>query len=321
MRRSSSSSTCSASWPTASTSSPHIARSGQREPAQQPEVRRGTVDCDRRQPGWRWHLWIWCLGLVPRPGGASLSSLLRRSPATAPLINAARPLVADRDRGRDPHAPTEGARRPGGCSRSACSSTSPATSTPTAIRSCSAPRCRSRRPAMPIYLVVYPALMAGLLMLVRRRNPAGDRAGADRLAHPHDRHRPALVGLPGRAEHPSFGPLRPREGCIGRVSARRHPAAGCGDPARRRRRQADTGLLLAHRQHRLAARHRLRLQICAPLTRRYNHQLIYDAGWIAYYVLWGAAALHPSMRTLEQPSSDAAARLTPPGSRCSAAPA
>src|SRR5919201_4460506 len=27
------------------------------------------------------------------------------------------------------------------------------------------------------YLVVYPALMAGLLILVRRRNPEGDRAG------------------------------------------------------------------------------------------------------------------------------------------------
>jgi len=29
-----------------------------------------------------------------------------------------------------------------------------------------------------IYLMVYPALVAGLLLLVRRRNPRGDRAGA-----------------------------------------------------------------------------------------------------------------------------------------------
>ena len=49
----------------------------------------------------------------------------------------------------------------------------------------------------------------------------------------------------------------------------------------------------------------------ALLNETYNHQLIYDAGWIAYYVLWGAAALHPSMRTLEQPASEGASRLTP----------
>ena len=30
---------------------------------------------------------------------------------------------------------------------------------------------------------------------------------------------------------------------------------------------------------------------------------IYDAGWIVYYLLWGAAALHPSMRTLEEPAA------------------
>ena len=33
----------------------------------------------------------------------------------------------------------------------------------------------------------------------------------------------------------------------------------------------------------------------ALLDGTYNHQLIYDAGWLVYYLLWGAAALHPSM--------------------------
>ena len=42
----------------------------------------------------------------------------------------------------------------------------------------------------------------------------------------------------------------------------------------------------------------------ALLKDTYNHQLIYDAGWIFYYLLWGAAALHPSMRTLEEPAPD-----------------
>jgi diguanylate cyclase (GGDEF)-like protein/PAS domain S-box-containing protein len=42
----------------------------------------------------------------------------------------------------------------------------------------------------------------------------------------------------------------------------------------------------------------------------YNGQVILDVGWIFYYLLWGAAALHPSMRTLEQPA-DGRTRLTP----------
>ena len=38
----------------------------------------------------------------------------------------------------------------------------------------------------------------------------------------------------------------------------------------------------------------------ALLKNTYDHQLGYDFGWLAYLVLWGAAALHPSMRTLEE---------------------
>jgi diguanylate cyclase (GGDEF)-like protein/PAS domain S-box-containing protein len=49
----------------------------------------------------------------------------------------------------------------------------------------------------------------------------------------------------------------------------------------------------------------------ALLTDAYNHQLSYDVGWIAYYLLWGAAALHPSMRTLEEPALDSRTQLTP----------
>src|SRR5207237_9124080 len=49
----------------------------------------------------------------------------------------------------------------------------------------------------------------------------------------------------------------------------------------------------------------------ALLKGTYSHtQLGYDAGWILYYLLWGAAALHPSMRSLEEPAQDARTRLT-----------
>ena len=58
----------------------------------------------------------------------------------------------------------------------------------------------------------------------------------------------------------------------------------------------------------------------ALLTDAYNHQLSYDVGWIAYYLLWGAAALHPSMRTLEDLRSSHA-RVSPHSvSDCSRAP-
>ena len=42
----------------------------------------------------------------------------------------------------------------------------------------------------------------------------------------------------------------------------------------------------------------------------YTHQLWLDIGWIAFYLLWGAAALHPSMRTLEQSEPDRQRKLT-----------
>src|SRR5438477_2775523 len=64
----------------------------------------------------------------------------------------------------------------------------------------------------------------------------------------------------------------------------------------------------------------------ALLKNTYNHQLVYDAGWILYYLLWGAAALHPSMRALEEPATDQRTRLTSTrlallGAACLIAPA
>ena len=48
----------------------------------------------------------------------------------------------------------------------------------------------------------------------------------------------------------------------------------------------------------------------ALLHNTYHHQLVYDAGWLAYLAGWGAAALHPSMRQLEEPSESGRAQLT-----------
>jgi diguanylate cyclase (GGDEF)-like protein/PAS domain S-box-containing protein len=43
----------------------------------------------------------------------------------------------------------------------------------------------------------------------------------------------------------------------------------------------------------------------------YHHQLSLDVGWIYMYLLWGAAALHPSMRGLTEAGTERAPRLSP----------
>ena len=47
------------------------------------------------------------------------------------------------------------------------------------------------------------------------------------------------------------------------------------------------------------------------LNGTYTGQLWLDAGWIVFYLLWGAAALHPSMRELEQAAPERDMRLRP----------
>ena len=43
----------------------------------------------------------------------------------------------------------------------------------------------------------------------------------------------------------------------------------------------------------------------------YHHQLSLDVGWILFYLLWGAAALHPSMNELSEASPRSEQRFTP----------
>jgi diguanylate cyclase (GGDEF)-like protein/PAS domain S-box-containing protein len=47
------------------------------------------------------------------------------------------------------------------------------------------------------------------------------------------------------------------------------------------------------------------------LHNTYHHQLWMDVGWISFYVLWGAGALHPSMAGLSDAGVERAPRLTP----------
>ena len=165
-------------------------------------------------------------------------------------------------------------------------------------------------PGDAIYLTVYPALVGGLLLLVRRRNPDGDRAaGIDALiltvgfallswvilVSPNIH----LSGLSWLAKSVSTAyPL----GDILLLAAviRLAVDAGKRAPAFYLLVASIVSLLIVDSAYTYAL-----------LVNGYHHQLSFDVGWIAYYVLWGAAALHPSMRTLDQPATDVRTRLTP----------
>ena len=102
------------------------------------------------------------------------------------------------------------------------------------------------------------ALSRLVLRVVPARQAAQPEARprrADRLPHPHSRLRAAVLDLPRRPEHAPVRALAACEGRIGCLSARGRLAAGSGDQARRRRRQARTRLLSPRGEHRLPARH------------------------------------------------------------------
>ena len=161
-----------------------------------------------------------------------------------------------------------------------------------------------------IYLTVYPALVAGLLVLVRRRNPRGDRAGVI----------DSLIISVGIALLSWVFLVAPNIHLSGLTTFEKAVSAAypLGDIlllAAAVRLAVDNGkrapafyLLVGSIVALLAVDS---AYTYALLTDAYDHQLVYDVGWIAYYLLWGAAALHPSMRTLEEPALESRARLTP----------
>jgi diguanylate cyclase (GGDEF)-like protein/PAS domain S-box-containing protein len=176
-----------------------------------------------------------------------------------------------------------------------------------------------------LYLLVYPVLIAGLFVLVKHRSPRRDRSALIDsliltigigllswvfLIAPNVH----LSGLSWLAKGVSVAyPL----GDVLLLAAAIRLAVDSG------RRTMSFGLLVGSIVCLLVTDSAYNL---ALLQNTYHHQLIYDAGWILYYLLWGAAALHPSMRTLEEPAADSRTRLTPLrlallGAACLIAPA
>ncbi len=160
------------------------------------------------------------------------------------------------------------------------------------------------------YIVVYPALMAGLFLLVRRRNPETDRAGLiDSLI--------ITLGLALVSWVMLIAPyLRDDElSVVAKLVSIAYPLgdilllaaairlsvdAGKRDPAFFLLASSIVALLVTDFVYGLVT-----------LNGTFVGQLWLDAGWIAFYLLWGAAALHPSMRGLEQAAPNREPRLKP----------
>jgi diguanylate cyclase (GGDEF)-like protein/PAS domain S-box-containing protein len=158
------------------------------------------------------------------------------------------------------------------------------------------------------YLVVYPALMAGLLILVRRRNPERDRAGAiDSLIMTLGLALISWVALIQPSLHVDELSLAAKLVSIA------YPIGDIVLLAAAIRLAVDAGtrrpafyLLAASIISLLATDFVYGL---LTLKGAYDGQAWLDVGWIGFYLLWGAAALHPSMRELERPA-DREPRLT-----------
>jgi diguanylate cyclase (GGDEF)-like protein/PAS domain S-box-containing protein len=164
-------------------------------------------------------------------------------------------------------------------------------------------------PGDVLYLLVYPALMTGVLLAVRRRNPQGDRAGViDALIITVGIALLSWVFLMAPYVHDAtLSPLAKSVSIaypLGDVLLLAAALRLAFDGGRRRGSffllAASVGALLTTDA----------AYGYALLDGTYNHQLIYDFGWLVYYLLWGAAALHPSMREFVEATPDRQRRLS-----------
>ena len=162
-----------------------------------------------------------------------------------------------------------------------------------------------------IYLSVYPALMVGLLLLVRRRNQRADGPGVvDSVIMSLGLSLVSFIYLIAPYIHDATLTILPKLVSIG------YPTGDLILLAAAIRLAVDAG-------KRRPAFYLLIASIVTLLTTdfiygiltldgTYTHQLWLDGGWIFFYLLWGAAALHPSMRELSDVAPEHESRLTTP---------
>ena len=161
-----------------------------------------------------------------------------------------------------------------------------------------------------IYLTVYPAQMLGLLLLVRRRNPQRNRNTLIDAAI-------LTLGLSLLSWILQIAPYL-HDGSLALLPKLVSVAYPMGDiillAAAIRlvldggRRQPSFYLLSASIVSLLATDF---VYGVMTLNNAFHHQLLLDLGWFFYQLLWGTAALHPSMATMDEPIANREAKLTP----------
>jgi diguanylate cyclase (GGDEF)-like protein/PAS domain S-box-containing protein len=164
-------------------------------------------------------------------------------------------------------------------------------------------------PGDAIYLAVYPVLLIGLVSLARRRSNRANGPGAiDALIMTLGLSLISAILLIAPYVHDQTLGLLPKLVSIG------YPMGDIILLAGGIRLAVDAGkrrpafyLLIASIVTLLSTDLVYGL---FTLHNAYDHQLWMDAGWIFFYLLWGAAALHPSMRELSEVEPGRQPRLT-----------
>jgi PAS domain S-box-containing protein len=150
-----------------------------------------------------------------------------------------------------------------------------------------------------LYLAVYPTVILGLLLLVRRRSPGGDRVSLlDALIITLGAGLVSWVFLMAPIARDAHSTLAPKLTAMSyplmdlallAVLVRLAVGAGVRTFSYRLLLLGATALLVSDAIYGWINVHETYTQ--GPL----------DLGWLAFYLLWGAAALHPSMRDIDRP--------------------
>jgi diguanylate cyclase (GGDEF)-like protein/PAS domain S-box-containing protein len=159
------------------------------------------------------------------------------------------------------------------------------------------------------YLAVYPALIAGLVILQRRRRRRGERGSAiDAAIMTVGLALPSWVWLIAPYVHDHSLTT------VGRLVSVAYPMADVLLLAVAVRLALDGG------QRRLSFHLMIASIVCLLGTDflyglmlmqgTYDHQVWLDVGWIGFYLLWGAAALHPTMAEIDEPAVQSGGVLT-----------
>ncbi|HEY6523822.1 MAG TPA: hypothetical protein VIY10_08660, partial [Solirubrobacteraceae bacterium] len=164
-------------------------------------------------------------------------------------------------------------------------------------------------PGDAMYIGVYPVLMIGLLLLVRRRNQRADGPGVvDSVIMSVGLSLVSFLFLMAPDIHDGTMSL------IQKLVSIAYPTGDLILLAAAVRLAVDAGKRRPSFYLLIASIVTLLLTDFVygilTLNGTYTHQLWLDAGWIFFYLLWGAAALHPSMVELSDVETGRESRLT-----------